>query len=554
MGEQKAATGTFGLDLINNSWVWTVGAGNCDRYGDYGLGAPELDAIVRGSGGRTVSVFNAIGNERDDGDCPLVDGAYGCVNPPGTAKNIVTVGGTYVDDTMTPFSSWGPVDDGRLKPDVVAPCCERGNDWGVTAPYPGDTYHAGCGTSQSAPTATGVAALLQQLHAALNGSDRLEPSMVKALLVGTAIDLGTPGPDYAFGHGRINARAAADALIEDTPLVTSIHDDEVIDFSFVVPAGLTDLRLVAAWDDPPGSDLADPALVNDIDLVLVGPGGQPVRPWVLDPDNPSLPATRGIDRRNNLEHVRIVLPAPGPWVARLSGTNVPVEPQVVSLVGIDLHPPASPAAFRTGETTGSSIALRWWRAPSVDRKGTLIARAVETFTWAGPNQGSSYVAGQEGAAGVVIAFVGDADYSFVPFVDAGLDSATTYVYAAYTFDTWHNYSAASRAEGTTGATIAVETLDPERRVFALEDLVPNPTSRETRVEFSLAKPSLTTVRVFDALGRHVRAILDRELGAGSFRVVWDGRDGAGRPVAPGVYFIELRSGADGETRRVIVMP
>ena len=89
----------------------------------------------------------------------------------GLSKNILTVGA--VNDavsggvrspsagTMSSFSSWGPCDDGRIKPDVVAN--------GVSVNSPIDTsdsaYASYGGTSMATPSATGAAALLTQLYA-----------------------------------------------------------------------------------------------------------------------------------------------------------------------------------------------------------------------------------------------------------------------------------------------------------------------------------------------------------------------------------------------------
>ena len=68
-------------------------------------------------------------------------GPYGVVAPPGTAKNVITVGAINSDDgAMTVFSAWGPTDDGRLKPDLVAPGSQAGGDLGVTSALPGNRY------------------------------------------------------------------------------------------------------------------------------------------------------------------------------------------------------------------------------------------------------------------------------------------------------------------------------------------------------------------------------------------------------------------------------
>ncbi|MEZ6083583.1 MAG: S8 family serine peptidase [Phycisphaerae bacterium] len=66
------------------------------------------------------------------------------------------------DDSATFFSSWGPTDDGRLKPDISAPGCQNDGDGGVTSTVVGGGYNTFCGTSMATPTATGVIALILQ--------------------------------------------------------------------------------------------------------------------------------------------------------------------------------------------------------------------------------------------------------------------------------------------------------------------------------------------------------------------------------------------------------
>ncbi len=540
------------LDVENNSWNFAADGGSCGIHGDYDFWAPELDALVRGVSGRTFSIYHSAGNERDDGDCPLVDGGYECINPPATAKNLVTCGATNSNnDTITGFSSWGPTDDGRIKPDIASPGCQSNGDGGVTSTFPGNDYGTYCGTSMAAPTTTGAGALLRQLYAAQNGGARPVPSHAKAIMLGTAVDLGNEGPDYIFGHGRLDVHAAADAMIDDTQEDISISDGSTVDRTFRVPAGLSSLRFVAAWDDPAGSTLADPALVNDIDIVLDGPGGTVVRPWVLDPSDPSAPATRGEDHLNNVEHITVDAPAAGSWTLQISGTNVPDGPQTVSLAGLDLNRPALPGSFESGETTDTSIDLTWTRASDADRKGTFIVRAAGPLFWAGPAQGTTYTVGQIVGPGVTVAFVGDTDHSSTPYTDAGLATGVTYNYAAYTFDDWHNYSAPAYTSGTTGTAVGVETLDTTPAVFALGAPAPNPARAGARTEFSIAEPGRTRVRVYDASGRLVRVLVDAALPAGRFAVSWDGRNVAGAPVAPGLYFLSLASGADRATARLV---
>jgi hypothetical protein len=348
--DHNGAINTYGIELSQNSWGYTIGEvwpGNCYLYGDYDGGAPDYDDIITGLYGKRIAVVFAAGNERDDGDCGMSSTPpylnYANVGPPMTAKNVIAVGATNSnDDSMTDFSSWGPLDDGRLKPDVVAPGCESTGEGYIRSTLLGDVYGGlnWCGTSMAAPAVSGISGLIiEQFRTTFGGGDPL-PSTVKALLIHTAVDLddGTsyynPGPDYASGYGRIDAQAAVDGVIAQR-----VHEDQVSHgqtdaFTVNVPAFTPSLKVTLAWDDEPGAVNANPALVNNLDLVLVEPNGITTHlPWVLDPANPSNNATIGTDSVNNVEQVQVDNPTAGTWEVRVVGTNVPVGPQVYSLVG-----------------------------------------------------------------------------------------------------------------------------------------------------------------------------------------------------------------------------
>jgi hypothetical protein len=347
--DHNDAINTYGIELSQNSWGYTVDEGwfdNCYLYGNYDYDAPNYDDIVTGLYGKRISVIFAAGNERNDGDCgmnntpPYIN--YANVGPPATAKNIIAVGATNSDDdSMTDFSSWGPVDDGRIKPDVVAPGCEAGGEGYIHSTLPGNTYGAPayCGTSMAAPTVSGISGLIIEQYRATFGVDPL-PSTVKALLIQTAIDLddGTsyynPGPDYASGYGRVDVQAAVDEVIVRHVREDQVSNGQMDAFTVNVLAGTPSLKVTLVWDDEPGTVNATPALVNNLDLVLVEPNGITTRlPWVLDPANPSSNATTGTDSVNNVEQVQVNNPTAGTWEVRVIGTNVPVGPQPYSLVG-----------------------------------------------------------------------------------------------------------------------------------------------------------------------------------------------------------------------------
>lgn len=353
--DHNGAINTYGIELSQNSWGYTIKQAwpyqNCYLYGNYDYDAPDYDDIITGRYGKRISVIFSAGNERNDGDCgmsgtpPYIN--YANIGPPATAKNIIAVGATNSnDDSMTSFSSWGPMDDGRIKPDVVAPGCESTGEGYIHSTLPGNIYGGPdwCGTSMAAPVVSGISALLIQQYHTTFGADPL-PSTLKALLVQTAVDMddGTsyynPGPDYASGYGRVDAQAAVAEVIAQHIREDHVSHGQTDSFTVNVPAGTPSLKVTLAWDDEPGAVNANPALVNNLDLILVEPNGTTTHlPWLLDPANPSNDATTGTDSVNNVEQVQVNNPVAGTWQVQVAGTSVPMGPQDYSLAGQTFTP------------------------------------------------------------------------------------------------------------------------------------------------------------------------------------------------------------------------
>lgn len=332
--EYNTAINTYNASLSQNSWGYTYFGCGSDCSGGYDSNAAELDGIVRGSKGKKISQIWSAGNSRPN-NCD--SGSYDCIGLPGTAKNVITVGATNSnDDSMTSFSSFGPTNDGRLKPEVTAPGCQSGGDGGVTSTVPTDTYDTFCGTSMAAPTTSGVIALMLEEFA--NKGIYPLPSTIKALLIHTTKDLGTAGPDYSFGYGRINATASIDKIKENTGTNDIIIEDvissqgETDEFDMTVPEGASSVKVSLVWDDYPAAANADPALVNDLNLILIAPNGTQYFPWVLNPNNPGNAATTGTNTLDNVEQVFVQNALSGIWTVRITGTSVPIGPQNFSIV------------------------------------------------------------------------------------------------------------------------------------------------------------------------------------------------------------------------------
>lgn len=282
------------------------------------------------------------------------DGDYDCIGTRGSAKNLLTVGavndiqGGYeevADVVATSFTSWGPPDDGRIKPDVVA------NGQHLWSPIStGNTDYAfKSGTSMSTPSVAGSAALLQEHYSELY-RDYMLSSTLKGLIINTADEAGpAPGPDYMFGWGLMNTRTAADAITDKDEYSLIIEEELANSESYeisVTPNIAETLTATLCWTDIPGTpvspqvDPSDPMLVNDLDMRITRPGFT-AYPWKLNPLNPTAAASNNSDNPvDNVEKIEISNPEPEIHTITITHKGTLTSPQTFSLIvtGIDSKP------------------------------------------------------------------------------------------------------------------------------------------------------------------------------------------------------------------------
>ncbi|MHC4948140.1 MAG: S8 family serine peptidase, partial [Planctomycetota bacterium] len=333
------AINTFGVDISNNS-IGTNTESNgfpCDWQGDYGVTSSLIDAVVRGSvsGGVPFRIVWAAGNERQGSSCDIEGhGDYYSTAPPAGAKNHLTVGALNSnDDTMTSFSSWGPTDDGRLKPDISAPGCQSDDDFDVTSCSSSGGYTGKCGTSMASPTVCGLSALLLQDFRLNNPTEPdFRNSTLKAVYANTAVDLGNVGPDYQFGHGSVRIVDAIELMRAGNWVEDQVGQGDTFSALITVNPGDPLLQVTLAWDDVPGTPNVSPSLVNDLDLEVYDGSGTRHFPWTLNPLDPGAPAVQTVaDHLNNIEQVTIPAPPAGVYRVDIVGFNVPQGPQSFSL-------------------------------------------------------------------------------------------------------------------------------------------------------------------------------------------------------------------------------
>ncbi|MCA9304122.1 MAG: S8 family serine peptidase, partial [Phycisphaerales bacterium] len=333
--DYSEAIALYGADISNNS-IGTNTAPNgypCDWTGNYGVTGALIDAVARGSLGNPFRIVWANGNERQTTRCLGDDngnfGEFYSTAPPAGAKNHITVGSVDADTDLTSsFSSWGPLDDGRIKPDISAPGCQAGGDGGVTSTssFGASSYSVKCGTSMASPTVTGISALILEQYRITNPEKPdLMNATLKSLLANTAVDRGNVGPDYKYGYGSVRADAAIDAVISENVIEGEVAQGGTYQFIVIIGPGDNGLQVTMAWDDVPGTPNVDPVLINDLDLRVVDSNGTIYMPWTLNPANPDGPATQGSrDGINNIEQVTIPGAAEGAYTVQITGFNVAV--------------------------------------------------------------------------------------------------------------------------------------------------------------------------------------------------------------------------------------
>jgi hypothetical protein len=301
----ELTTNSIGANIDPNSY-------NCDWFGDYETTSQVLDGLVKDTDGAPLIMFFAAGNERQGSNCGMA--TYGCMSVPAGAKNIITVGSTGATDSPTWFSSWGPTDDGRIKPEI----CADGED--IWSTLPGNTYGQMSGTSMATPASAGVGCLiLQQWHLLFPGAPDPLPETMKAILINSTTDVGPTGVDFQTGFGLVNALKAVQNLLRGGVIESALEMDEEFTRTFTVPDSVNVLDVSLAWSDVPAVGNVIPTLVNDLNLSLTDPNGVTYLPWRLRPLQPSLPVQTGVDTVNVCERVHVAAAVAGVWTLHVTG-------------------------------------------------------------------------------------------------------------------------------------------------------------------------------------------------------------------------------------------
>ena len=297
----------YNTDVTPARWEFygAAGANKDFRFGFYNSTTRDWDLIcynapyylpVKSAGnnrnengpavGEPYFRYNAAGVMVSAGNRPAginSNNGYDILSLYSNAKNILTVGAinplpfgptSTSSIQISSFSSWGPTDDGRIKPDLV------GDGVNVTSTTSTNTtaYANLSGTSMSAPNVSGSLVLLQELYSQKNAGAFMRSATLKALVLGTTTEAGAhPGPDYIYGWGLLNTEEAAKAilvrnaksLINESSL--SQGASETIN---LIASGNGALIATICWTDPEATPVSSATaldntalrLINDLDI------------------------------------------------------------------------------------------------------------------------------------------------------------------------------------------------------------------------------------------------------------------------------------------------
>lgn len=334
--------------------VITVGASENNRVDnwpcDTGLGYTSHDAYQPGETCDSMGGQNLLGTWGQ---------RYGNSFTAEPLFSDVTAGN---QEQMASWSSRGPTDDGRIKPDVVAPGtwilsgysdlhqegyegdpvdpqtgAYQWDGWGM--PLNADYKYMG-GTSMSNPIAAGAATVVRDYYQKAY-SHNASAALVKATMINSAVDLADenndgvddndfPIPNVHEGWGRVNVAAATNGLSQYVENAAGLATGGSANYQFNIGTAGTPFKVTLVWSDFASTEAAAQNLVNDLDLVVTAPGGAQYRGNAF---NGGWSQTGGsVDRVNNVENAYVQSAAAGMWSVTVSGFNVPTGPQPFALV------------------------------------------------------------------------------------------------------------------------------------------------------------------------------------------------------------------------------
>ncbi|WP_412465467.1 S8 family peptidase [Pedobacter sp. KLB.chiD] len=278
-----------------------------DIDNDYGMEAAAYDKQIFETD-TLIHVFSAGNKGNTTPTVGFYQGMTARANLTGNfkqAKNLLVIGGINRANIAENLSSKGPAYDGRVKPELVA----LGED----------------GTSGAAAITSGSIALLEQFYLQ-KYKKAASASLIRATLINSADDLGTPQVDFVYGYGKLNVAQSLKTLAENRASLYEVAKNQDMLIPLTIPANMAEVKLSIAWNDPPAVVNAAQSLVNGLDLSLETPAGDFVLPWVLSSfphlDSLSKPAVRKADLLNNVQQVTLGHPSAGTYTVHVKGNRI----------------------------------------------------------------------------------------------------------------------------------------------------------------------------------------------------------------------------------------
>jgi len=307
---------TAGVRILTNSLGQGCNAG-------YNNDARDMDLLIRSN--QSLLSVHSSGNSGSTSCGGNSQGFFTITGGYKSGKNAISTGNVYNDDALEASSSKGPSEDGRLKPEIVA----TGRD--VYSTQPNNTYASFTGTSMACPGVAGTLASLYQAYRTENAGADPYSALMKALLLNTADDLGTTGPDFKFGFGRINARRAYNAMKSQRYIIDSIDNGNMKNYIINVPNNVSQMKVMCYWHDVEGNPASSVALVNDINIMMEDANAFTFLPLVMNNANNNTTlnaaATENVDAINNVEQIVLNVPQGGNYTLYVEGLNIPQGPQ-----------------------------------------------------------------------------------------------------------------------------------------------------------------------------------------------------------------------------------
>ncbi|MDP8207614.1 MAG: right-handed parallel beta-helix repeat-containing protein [Candidatus Electryonea clarkiae] len=91
------------------------------------------------------------------------------------------------------------------------------------------------------------------------------------------------------------------------------------------------------------------------------------------------------------------------------------------------------------------------------------------------------------------------------------------------------------------------------REFNLKHSYPNPFNQTVFIPFALPKQTEVKIIIYNLLGQEVAELVNRKVTAGNHKIIWQGVNNKGIPVASGIYFVNMKASNHNQTRKMVLL-